>query len=94
MQMRRFTPLTNAFSKKLANHIAAISLHFMYYNSSGFIRRFGVTPAMAAGVTDHVWDVADILKLLGETPRKRGRPEQNDGHFGPTLGLDPRDQHR
>lgn len=62
--MRRFTRLTNAFSNKLENHIAAISLHFMYYNFVRIHQTLRVTPAMAAGVTDRVWDVADIVKLL------------------------------
>lgn len=70
MSMRRFTRLTNAFSKKLANHEAAISLHFMWYNfarphqtltgSNGGILK---TPAMAAGVADHVWTAEEIVSL-------------------------------
>jgi IS1 family transposase len=64
MHMRRFTRLTNAFSKKLENHIAAISLHFMYYNFCRIHQSLRVTPAMAANVTDRVWDVEDIVKLL------------------------------
>jgi len=55
MHMRRFTRLTNDFSKKLENHIAAISLHFMFYNFVRIHQTLRVTPAMAAGVTDHVW---------------------------------------
>ena len=51
MHMRRFTRLTNAFSKKMENHIAAISLHFMYYNFVRIHQTLRVTPAMAAGVT-------------------------------------------
>lgn len=65
MQMRRFTRLTNAFSKKISNHWWAVSLHFMAYN---FCRVHGSlngkTPAMAAGVTDNVWSIEDILRLL------------------------------
>lgn len=64
MSVRRFTRLTNAFSKKLQNHIAAISLHFMYYNFCRIHKTLRITPAMAAGVTDHVWEVADIVALL------------------------------
>src|SRR3982750_4772502 len=64
MHMRRFTWLTNAFSKKLENHIAAISLHFMYYNFCRIHQTLRVTPAMAANVTARVWDVEDIVKLL------------------------------
>jgi hypothetical protein len=66
MHMRRFMRLTNAFSKKLDNHIAAISLHFMYYNFVRIHQTLRVTPAMAAGVTDRVWEVADIVRLLQE----------------------------
>ena len=64
MSMRRFTRLTNAFSKKLENHMAAISLHFMYYNFARIHQSLKVTPAMAAGVTTRLWDVEDIVGLL------------------------------
>ncbi len=61
--MRRFTRLTNAFSKKVENHAHAVALHFMHYN---FVRIHGslrVTPAMAAGVTDRLWEIEDIVRL-------------------------------
>jgi len=61
MSNRRMTRLTNAFSKKLANHKAAMALHFANYNLCRVHRSLRVTPAMAAGVTDHVWDVADLV---------------------------------
>jgi len=64
MSMRRFTRLTNAHSKKIENHIHAISLHFMYYNFCKIHQTLRVTPAMEAGVTDHVWDIEDIVKLI------------------------------
>lgn len=64
MKMRRFTRLTNGFSKKLDNHIAAIALHYMHYNFCRIHQTLRVTPAMAAGVTDHVWDISDIAGLL------------------------------
>src|SRR3954453_19811881 len=64
MHMRRFTRLTNAFSKKLENHIAAISLHFMYYHFVRIHQTLRITPAMASGVTDRVWEVEDIVRLL------------------------------
>ena len=66
MSIRRFTRLTNAFSKKFENHCAAIALYFMYYNFCRIHQTLRVTPAMAAGVTDHVWEIADIVDLLGE----------------------------
>jgi IS1 family transposase len=65
MSMRRFTRLTNGFSKKLANLMAAVSLHFMHYNFSRVHKTLdGRTPAMAAGVTDHVWSVEELVALL------------------------------
>lgn len=66
MHMRRFTRLTNGFSKKLANHIAAVSPHCMFYNFVRIRQTLRITPAMAAGVTDHVWEIADIVRLLEE----------------------------
>jgi IS1 family transposase len=65
MTMRRFTRLTNAFSKKLDNHIAALSLYFMYYNFCRVHQTLRVTPAMEAGLSDHVWNVEEIVALLG-----------------------------
>ncbi len=65
MSMRRFTRLTNAFSKKLRNHAAAIALHFMNYNFCRIHQTLRVTPAMAAGVTDHLWEIGEIVDLLG-----------------------------
>lgn len=67
MSMRRFTRLTNAFSKKLENHIAAVALHFMHYNFCRIHQTLRVTPAMAAGVSDHVWEIEELLALLVET---------------------------
>ena len=64
MNMRRFTRLTNAFSKKVGNHAASVALHYMYYNFCRIHKSLRVTPAMAAGVTDHVWDISDIAALL------------------------------
>jgi hypothetical protein len=63
--MRRFTRLTNAFSKKVENHAAAIALHFMYYNFCRIHQTLRVTPAMAAGVTGKLWEISDIMALLG-----------------------------
>ena len=73
MSMRRFTRLTNGFSKKVENHMHAISLHFMYYNFGRIHQTLKVTPAMEASVTDHVWSLEDIAKLVPEAkPKKRG----------------------
>ncbi len=65
MSMRRFTRLTNAFSKKVENHAAAIALYFMYYNFGRIHQTLRVTPAMEAGVANHVWSVDEIVGLLG-----------------------------
>jgi IS1 family transposase len=64
MNMRRFTRLTNAFSKKVENLACAVALHFMYYNFCRIHRALRVTPAMAAGVTDHAWEIEEIVALL------------------------------
>jgi IS1 family transposase len=64
MSMRRFARLTNAFSKKIENHIAALSIYFMYYNFCRVHQTLRVTPAMEAGVSDHVWEIEEIAGLL------------------------------
>lgn len=68
MCMRRFTRLTNAFSKKIENHALAIALHFMYYNFArphkSLANPYPRTPAMAAGITDHVWTIEEIIQLV------------------------------
>jgi IS1 family transposase len=64
MQMRRFTRLTNAFSKKVENHCHAVALHFMYYNFCRIHQTLRVTPAMEAGVADHVWTFEEVVALL------------------------------
>jgi hypothetical protein len=61
MSMRRFTRLTNAFSKKLSHLKAAVALHFAYYNFCRTHKTIRVTPAMEAGLTDHVWTIAELL---------------------------------
>jgi IS1 transposase len=57
MSMRRFTRLTNAFSKKVENHAAAVALHFIHYNFARVHKTLRVTPAMEAGLADHVWSL-------------------------------------
>jgi IS1 family transposase len=64
MQMRRFTRLTNAFSKKVENHAAAVALHFMHYNFCRVHQTLRVTPAMEAGIADHVWTIEEVVSLL------------------------------
>jgi IS1 family transposase len=64
MGMRRFTRLTNGFSKKIENHEAAVAIHFMHYNFARIHQSLRVTPAMEAGVADHVWTLDEIVELL------------------------------
>jgi hypothetical protein len=65
MSIRRFTRLTNAFfSKKIENHAAMVALYFMYYNFGRVHQTLRVTPAMEAGIADHVWGIAEIVALL------------------------------
>ena len=64
MGMRRFTRLTNAFSKKVENLNAAVALHFMHYNFCRIHQTLRITPAMAAGISDHVWSIDDLISLL------------------------------
>ncbi len=66
MHMRRFTRLTNGFSKKIENHGHAVALHFMYYNFCKVHKTLRVTPAMEAGLTDHVWTLDELVMLLNE----------------------------
>ncbi|MGH9375705.1 MAG: IS1 family transposase, partial [Terriglobia bacterium] len=74
MSMRRFTRLTNAFSKKIENHVAAIGVYLMYYNFARVHQTLRVTPAMEAGITDHIWTIGEITALL---------PQPNFGARGP-----------
>ncbi|HWF37792.1 MAG TPA: IS1 family transposase [Candidatus Acidoferrales bacterium] len=67
MGMRRFTRLTNGFSKKLDNHIAAIAIHYMHYNFCRVHQTLRVTPAMEAGVSDHVWTMEELVSLLDKS---------------------------
>lgn len=64
MCMRRFTRLTNGFSKKIENHVYHLSLHYMYYNFCRVHKTLRVTPAMEAGIADHVWTLEEIVKLI------------------------------
>lgn len=68
MSIRRFTRLTNGFLKKLENHAAAVALWFMYYNFSRVHQTLRVTPAMEAGLSDHVWSIRELCELM---PQKR-----------------------
>ena len=75
MHMRRFTRLTNAFSKKVENHAHAVALHFMFYNFVRVHQTLRVTPAMQAGLVDRLWTIEDIVGLIdadAPAPKKRG----------------------
>jgi IS1 family transposase len=74
MSMRRFTRLTNAFSKKLENHSAAVALYMMYYNFGRKHQTLGTTPAVKARLTDHIWSVEEIVGLLEASEPKSTRP--------------------
>ena len=74
MSCRRFTRLTNAFSKKVENHAHAVALHFMYYNFGRIHKTLRVTPAMEAGVAKHVWSLAEIAALVPEPVAKKRGP--------------------
>ena len=73
MHMRRFTRLTNAFAKKVENHACAVALHSMYYNFVRLHQTLKVTPAMAAGVTDRLWEMVDVVDVLDAFEAKRKR---------------------
>ena len=73
MTMRRFTRLTNAFSKKIENHTRFIAIHYMHYNFCRIHQSLRVTPAMAAGVTGRLWSVADLVELLESSPEAERR---------------------
>jgi hypothetical protein len=75
MTNRRFTRLTNAFSKKLENHGHMVALHFLHYNFARIHKTLRITPAMAAGISDHVWSMQEIhlISLLGSSPAVRER---------------------
>jgi IS1 family transposase len=71
MHMRRFTRLTNGFSKKLENHMHAVSLHFMFYNFCKIHLSLRVTPAMEAGIDDHVWTMEEVI-VMADTNSEEG----------------------
>ena len=75
MSMRRFTRLTNAFSKKIENHGWAVALHFMHYNFCRIHQSLRVTPTMQAGVTERLWKVDDIVDLVDSAAPKPSRPK-------------------
>ncbi len=75
MQQRRFTRLTNGFSKKLRNHKAAVALYVAHYNLCRVHEALRITPAMALDVTDHIWTIGELIEAAttGEAPEPEGR---------------------
>lgn len=81
MGMRRFTRLTNGFSKKIDNLEHTEALHFMFYNFGRIHKTLRVTPAMEAGISDHVWTLEEIAALVKEDePKKRGPYKKNNSN--------------
>ena len=76
MHMRRFTRLTNAFSKKLSNHRHSVALHYMFYNYCRVHQTLKVTPAMEAGLTDHVWSLEELCALMPKPVVKASKIEK------------------
>ena len=77
MHMRRFTRLTNGFSKKIENHIHMVALYTVFYNFTKIHKTLRVTPAMQAGLTDHVWRMEEIVRLLEEVEAPVPAPQSN-----------------
>src|SRR5438876_8283838 len=71
MHMRRFTRLTNGYSKKVEMHAHSVALHFAYYNFCKIHQTLRVTPAMEAGLSDHPWEVSELIALLEPLPRQQ-----------------------
>ncbi len=83
MGIRRFTRLTNAFSKKLENHLHMLSLYSVYYNFVKTNKTLKVTPAMAVGVSDKLRDVEWIISLIDAREAKPNRPKKPETYFKP-----------
>jgi hypothetical protein len=80
MSMRRFTRLTNAFSKKIQNHAAMVAIHAVHYNFARIHKTLRITPAMAAGLSDHVWSLEEIVQMADSyapAPKPRGPYKRN-----------------
>lgn len=86
MGNRRFTRLTNAFSKKMENHVHSLSIYFMHYNFCRIHQTTRVSPAMAAGVTKKLWDMTDVVRMIDEYERREYTGE--DRQFGGDMRYD------
>jgi IS1 family transposase len=80
MHMRRFTRLTNAFSKKVENHAHSVALHFAYYNFVRVHKTLRMSPAMAAGVTDRLWEVSDLVAVLETAEAESAKPTKRGSY--------------
>ena len=79
MHMRRFTRLTNAFSKKVENHAHVVAIHFMFYNFVRIHKTLRVTPAMAIGVTNRLWDMMDMVRVVEDWEDARKGADREQG---------------
>lgn len=73
MSMRRFTRLTNAFSKKIQNHVAMVAIHAVHYNFARIHKSLRVTPSMSASLSDHVWSLEEIVPMADSYMPKHGK---------------------
>lgn len=85
MGMRRFTRLTNGFSKKFENHAHQVALYFFHYNFCRIHKTLRVTPAMEAGLTDHIWTLEELCSLLEKKPNRQRIDERNYGKDEPSI---------
>ncbi len=88
MGLRRFTRLTNAFSKKMENHALALAIYFMHYNFVRVHQTLRITPAMATNVTDKLWDMTDVVKMIDAW--EQGKLEAPKREFGGDLSYTSR----
>jgi hypothetical protein len=84
MQQRRFTRLTNGFSKKLENHVAAVSLYVAHYNLCRVHESLRITPALAIGMTDHIWTIGELIRRRYGRRATHGRsfPKEQEEEIG------------
>ena len=84
--LQLFTRLTNAFSKKIENHMYAVALHYMYYNYCRIHQTLRVTPAMESGLADHVWEIEELVALVENEERGAiERGELKRGNYKPKV---------
>ena len=77
MSMRRFTRLTNGFSKKIRNHVHMVALYTVFYNWTRIHKTLRTSPAQAAGLTDRLWDMVDVVKLIEDADRPISATQPN-----------------